>query len=92
MPKTKNKIKKFIAPDERVAAAKFLALGNLALDDYIPRYNGDVIAAYSAANGVLYSETGESADGEMKSWKKLIDRGDEYCYDEWEKAKPQLKW
>lgn len=85
MIRTENK--KFIAEQERVIAAKYFTISNLAMEPYMEESGNDLDRAFDTVEGIIHLETGCTVDEEFRDWKKMIDNGDRYCFDEWQKIR-----
>lgn len=80
---------KGIPPEERVAAAKWFAISNMAATSLIPRGERDIHLAYAYVNAVILSETGVSMQEEYESWLKDVQRSTpgDYLSSEWNKTR-----
>lgn len=84
----KKLIPKFIAEAERLLAAKFMTLSNVAMLDWIQGDNLEY--GYMRANDDIGADTGETLTAELKSWKEMIAEGDPYCYERWQEVRSRF--
>jgi hypothetical protein len=80
---------KIIIPkEERLAAAKHFTLGNLALLETVGSTR-NIDQAFSIANHMLETETGCSADAELRDWVKEVNKAkpNDWVCTQWQKEK-----
>lgn len=73
-----------INEEERSMAAKFFTIRNLAMDMYLTK---DIDNSYRRIDDMLVMDCGCSANAELKDWQKMVNNGDKYCFDEWQKVR-----
>jgi hypothetical protein len=74
-----------IPKNEQTAAAKYFAMSNSCTLDLT--YGNRINQKYDEAVNILYNETGVGLNEEYQSWLEMIQDGDEYCIEEWNKVK-----
>jgi len=84
MPKTKV-AKKFIAESEQALAARYFTLSNTCTLHFMQ--GNDLNFGFQRANEVMQMECGASLREELNDWYDSIEKGDPYCYDEWNKVR-----
>lgn len=84
MNKTKKQ-KKFIEESEAPLAARYLTLSNTAMLHYIQF--GDLRWGYQRATDAMLEAVGQGLGEEYTYWCSQLDKGDPYCYDEWQKVR-----
>lgn len=80
-----KKVKETIPVNEQTAAAKYFAMSNTCTLDM--SHSKNIHQRYATAEQNLFSEIGEGLDGEYKMWLKDIQKGDSYCFEQWNKVK-----
>jgi len=76
---------KFIPENERRSAARYFTLSNVAMLDWIK--DNDLEYGYINANDAVMNECGASLNAEFQDWLKSIEKGDAYCFDEWQEVR-----
>ena len=84
MPKTKS-IKKFITESEQALAARYFTLSNTCTLHLMQ--GNDLNVGFHQANEIMQMECGASLRDELNDWYDSIEKGDAYCYDEWQKVR-----
>ena len=87
MKKKAKQKPKFIISHERAKAAIYFTLSNLAMLDWIKRAGNNFDVAFHQANDDMQMDAGASIRPELNDWVKMINAGDAYCFEEWEKAR-----
>ena len=81
----KKSIQKFIVESEQGLAARYFALSNTAMLHMVQ--GGNLDYGFHRANEVMQMECGASLRDELNDWYDSIEKGDSYCYDEWQKVR-----
>jgi hypothetical protein len=85
----KKETPKFIDLSERLSAAMYFTMSNTATLDLMPK-GLTIEQAYYHVDGIMEMECGVGLREELDSWKDMIKKGDNYCYEEWDKVKNTL--
>jgi len=83
----KKKVIPQIAEAEKVLAAKYLTLSNVAMLNFLDRSRNDIEEAFRQANEACVMEAGASLSEELHDWYDAAKKNDPYICEEWHKVR-----